>query len=177
MRIISGKYRGVVIPSPKGGLVRPTLDRVKESLFNILQFKVSGKRCLDLFCGSGAFGLECLSRDAKSIDFVDVDKKNMQSLQKFLEKLRAENYALHVGDFFEVLKKLDKDKKRFDLIFLDPPFEGQLAKLALSQIFKLGLLEKGGSIILERDKDSENPFFHKVVDSRNYGNISLDFMK
>lgn len=177
MRIISGKFRGVSIPSPKEGSVRPTLDRVKENLFNILQFKVAQARCLDLFCGSGAFGLECLSRGAASVDFVDNDKRNIQVLQEFLVGLKVENCLLHSGDFSTVLGKFGAEKRSFDIIFLDPPFKEGLAKAALSQIFRLGLLKSGGVVVYERDKDSENPFSHKVVDSRSYGKISLDFMK
>ena len=86
MRIISGKFRGTIIPSPKQEVVKPTLDRVKENIFNILQFRIAGAKCLDLFCGSGALGIECLSRGASEMCFVDNNKANVEALKIFLRK-------------------------------------------------------------------------------------------
>lgn len=177
MRIISGKFRGTTIPSPKEEIVRPTLDRVKENLFNILQFKVDDSICLDLFCGSGAFGLECLSRNAQSVDFVDINKNNITALKKFLEKLNAKNYCLHNCDYFDALKKFSFEKKAFDIIFLDPPFESNFAQVAIQKIFKFNLLSKDGIIIWEHDDKVKNEYSSKVYDTRNYGRIIIDFIE
>ncbi|NCB48024.1 MAG: 16S rRNA (guanine(966)-N(2))-methyltransferase RsmD [Clostridia bacterium] len=176
MRIISGKYRGVTIPSPKEDIVRPTLDRVKENIFNILQFKVTNSLCLDLFCGSGAFGLECLSRNAQNVDFVDNNKNNISALKKFLEKLNAKNFMLHNCGFFDALKNFSNDKKCFDIIFLDPPFDSNFANIAIQKIFKLNLLSKDGVIIWEHENNVKNDYAFKVFDTRTYGRIVIDFL-
>lgn len=176
MRIISGKYRGITIPSPKEEVVRPTLDRVKENVFNILQFRLPSSKCLDLFCGSGAFGLECLSRDASSVDFVDNNKNNILALKNFLAKLKAQNFFLHNCDFFEALKKFSLEGKTFDIIFLDPPFESNFAQVAIQKIFKFDLLSKDGMIIWEHEENVKNEYASKVYDTRKYGKIVIDFI-
>ena len=93
MRVISGKYRGLVLSEFKGMEIRPTADRVKESLFNILSFKVAGARVLDLFCGSGNLGIECLSRGADFVHFNDISRGSIAVLNKNLARLRGEKYS------------------------------------------------------------------------------------
>ena len=178
MRVISGLYRGTVIPSPKEKIVKPTLDRVKENIFNILQFKVKNSVCLDLFCGSGALGLECLSRGAGEVYFIDNNKQNIIVLQKLLEKLNAQNYTLKNEDYYESLKFFAENNKQFDIIFLDPPFDSSLAQVALQKIFKFNLLKENGIVIWEHPVDmQDNKFKLKVKDSRKYGKIQIDFIQ
>ena len=177
MRIIAGKYRGTIIPSPKESVVKPTLDRIKENVFNILQFKIDGAICLDLFCGSGALGLECLSRNAGEVTFVDNNKQNILALQKFLEKLKAENYNLRNEDFYESLKFFECQNKQFDLIFLDPPFDSNLAEVALQKIFKFNLLKQKGIVVWEHHTDTiTDKFKLKIKDTRKYGTVQIDFI-
>ncbi len=176
MRVIAGKYRGIVIPSPKEEIVKPTLDRVKENLFNIIQFEVENATVLDLFCGSGALGIEALSRGAKETHFVDNNKKNIESLKKFLDKLKASNYYLHNMDYYDALKTFDENT--FDIIFLDPPFDSNLAEIAIQKILKFNLLKENGLIVWEHPRDKqENKFSSKVYDSRHYGTVTLDFIR
>ena len=177
MRVISGKYRGVAIPSPKEEVVKPTLDRVKENLFNILQFKIENSVCLDLFCGSGALGLECLSRNAKEVCFVDNNKRNIILLKNLLEKLKANNYELKNEDYYDSLKNFEANKKQFDIIFLDPPFDSNLAEIALQKILKFNLLNKDGVVVWEHPTDTDtSKFKFKIKDTRKYGKIQLDFI-
>ena len=177
MRVVSGKFRGTIIPSPKEEIVKPTLDRVKENIFNILQFRVDGSVCLDLFCGSGALGLECLSRNAKEVVFVDNNKQNILALKKMLEKLNAENFNLRNEDFYESLKFFESLGKEFDIIFLDPPFNTNLAEVALQKIFKFNLLSKNGVIVWEHSVDTQTDKFKlKIKDSRKYGTVQIDFI-
>lgn len=177
MRIIAGKYRGTNIPSPKEEIVKPTLDRIKENIFNIIQFKVNDSVCLDLFCGSGALGLECVSRGAKEVTFVDNNKNNILALKKLLLKLNAENYSLCNNDYYEVLKKSEVNNKKFDIIFLDPPFDTNLAELALQKIFKFNLLNEGGIVVWEHPTEYENlKFKSKIKDSRTYGKVQIDIL-
>jgi len=179
MRIISGKYRGTIIPSPKEEIVKPTLDRIKENIFNILQFKINNSVCLDLFCGSGALGCECLSRNAKEVTMVDNNKNNIACLKKFLEKLNADknSYLLYNCDFYEVLKQASNNNKKFDIIFLDPPYDSDLAEVALQKIFKFGLLAPDGVVVWEHPVEYKNiRFCAKVKNSRVYGKIQIDFL-
>lgn len=177
MRIIAGKFRGTIIPSPKEEIVKPTLDRIKENVFNILQFKIQDSVCLDLFCGSGSYGLECLSRNAKEVTFVDNNKTNIANLKKFLEKIKAENYNLYNTDFYDVLKQATNSNKKYDIIFLDPPFNTNLAEVALQKIFKLGLLTENGIVVWEHPTEYKNiRFSSKVKNSRVYGKIQIDFL-
>ena len=177
MRIIAGKYRGTIIPSPKEEIVKPTLDRIKENVFNILQFKIQDSICLDLFCGSGSYGLECLSRNAKEVTVVDNNKPNIINLNKFLEKIKADSYKLLNSDFYEALKDASNSNKKFDIIFLDPPFETNLAEVALQKIFKLGLLSENGIVVWEHPTEYKNiRFSSKVKNSRVYGKIQIDFL-
>ena len=177
MRIISGKFRGTVIPSPKESIVKPTLDRVKENVFNILQFKVNNSVCLDLFCGSGALGLECLSRGAKEVVFVDNNKQNILALKTLLEKLKVENFNLRNEDYFESLKFFETTKKQFDIIFIDPPFDSSLAELSIQKILKFNLLKQDGFVVWEHPTDIDNSKFRlKIKDTRKYGKIQIDFI-
>ncbi|MBQ9792215.1 MAG: 16S rRNA (guanine(966)-N(2))-methyltransferase RsmD [Clostridia bacterium] len=177
MRIIAGKYRGTNIPSPKEEIVKPTLDRVKENIFNILQFQVQDSVCLDLFCGSGALGLECLSRNAKEVYFVDNNKKNITALKNLLTKLNAENYNLSSSDYYEALKQFSGEKKQFDIIFLDPPYDTDLAEVALQKIFKFNLLSPTGVVVWEHPTDYKNlKFKSKVKNTKVYGKVQIDFL-
>ena len=177
MRIISGKFRGTVIPSPKQEIVKPTLDRVKENIFNILQFKIAGARCLDLFCGSGALGIECISRGAKNVVFVDNNKANVEALKKFLSKLNVQNYSAKNCDFYEALKDFCESGEKFDIIFLDPPFDSDLADVAIGKILKFDLLSDNGIIVHERSITTVSKFVQKVTDTRRYGTVAVDFLK
>ncbi|MBQ3213524.1 MAG: 16S rRNA (guanine(966)-N(2))-methyltransferase RsmD [Clostridia bacterium] len=177
MRIIAGKYRGTNIPSPKEEIVKPTLDRVKENIFNILQFQVQDSVCLDLFCGSGALGLECLSRNAKEVYFVDNNKKNITALKNLLTKLNATDYILSSSDYYEALKQFSGEKKQFDIIFLDPPYDTDLAEVALQKIFKFNLLSPTGVVVWEHPTDYENlKFKSKVKNTKVYGKVQIDFL-
>lgn len=178
MRIISGRYKGTTIPSPKEEIVKPTLDRVKENTFNIIQFDIVDSVCLDLFCGSGALGLECLSRGARHVDFVDNNKANISALKKLVEKLKITNCTLNTLDYYEALKQFKDENKLFDIIFLDPPYESGLAETALQKIFKFDLLSPGGVIIWEHPATNEShKFSSKVTTKKTYGKIQIDFIK
>lgn len=176
MRIISGKYRGKVIPSPKEKIVKPTLDRVKENIFNILQFKVRGAVVLDLFCGSGALGLECISRGADKVCFVDNNKNNITALEKFLSTIESRAEVFH-ADYFDKLRDFS-GKEKFDIIFLDPPFDSDLAQKAIVKILKFDLLVDDGVIVWEHALCVDKTFIQdKIVDTRKYGTVEIDFIK
>ena len=166
MRIIGGKYKSRVLAEFPGTDVRPTGDRVKESLFNILSLKIGGARVLDLFCGSGALGLECLSRGAK-----EALEKNM----KALGVVKGAEGKVYTLDFSVCLDGL---KGGFDLIFLDPPYRFEYGVPALEKIARRGLLNENGIAVYERDK----PFEERIdglekYDERRYGRTYLTFFR
>ena len=155
MRIIGGKYKSRVLAEFPGTDVRPTGDRVKESLFNILSLKIGGARVLDLFCGSGALGLECLSRGAKEAVFNDFSSESIRLLEKNMKALGVVKGAegkVYTLDFSVCLDGL---KGGFDLIFLDPPYRFEYGVPALEKIARRGLLNENGIAVYERDKPFE----------------------
>ena len=117
MRVISGKYRGRRLHAPEGKRVRPTTDRVKEALFSVIQFAVPGTQVLDLFAGSGALGIEALSRGAESCVFVENNRRHIDCLKLNLEKA-DEAYEIISTDYIAALKRLSG--RKFGLVFCDP---------------------------------------------------------
>ncbi len=127
MRIIGGEYRRRLIDFPDAEGLRPTPDRVRETLFNWLGQELYGRRCLDLFAGSGALGFEAASRGAEQVVMVEKNRKVYQALQEAVKKLGCANVALHWGDGLEFARQ---ERGRYDVIFLDPPFDaGYLPKV------------------------------------------------
>ena len=145
MRVISGKYRGRKLFSPEGDLVRPTTDRIKETIFNVLQFRVQDAVCLDLFAGSGALGIECLSRGAKEVVFGDKSPQSIDLVKRNLQGIEG-NYRVIAGDFLSVLGGLNT---KFDLVFIDPPYKSNLGGIAVEYVINKGLLRDDGVIYFE----------------------------
>ena len=170
MRIIGGKFRGRVLAEFKGDNVRPTSDRAKEALFNILSLKVREAEVLDLFCGSGALGLECLSRGAKKVVFNDLSKDSIGILKKNLSALKIEREQEAVVYNYDFLACLDRVEKGFDLIFIDPPYAFDYGVPAMEKIVKRGLLNGDGIIVYERDRAFEGEIKGlEKFDERKYG--------
>ena len=179
MRIIGGKYRSRVLAEFPGEDVRPTSDRAKESLFNILALKLYGARVLDLFAGSGSLGLESLSRGAKEVVFNDFAKDSLAILKKNLNALKIsvggeEAKAMNC----DYLVALESVRPCFDIIFLDPPYRFDYGEKALQKIAQKGLLSENGVAVYERDRpfDGEIEGLEKY-DERKYGKAYLSFFK
>jgi len=183
MRVISGKAKGTKLNSIESSATRPTLDRVKESLFNIIQNEIQDANILDLFSGSGAIGIEFLSRGAKKAYMCDKSSEAMRMIRKNLEKTKLlENANLINKDYKKCLDELTKQQVKFDIVFLDPPYEENLAIDASKKIIQLGLLNKQGMIIVETDQESREKnnlqnLEVEIYDCRKYGRISLIFLK
>jgi len=183
MRVISGEYRGKKLYTLEGMNTRPTLDRVKEALFNIIQFKVPEANVLDLFAGSGSLGIETLSRGANYVVFCDhsceaikIIKKNIEST-KYVEKSTILN-----KDYMVALKQISKLDKKFDIVFLDPPYKSEFGIKAIEELIKLDLIAEDGIIILETDdedkkKEIEENKKIKIFDERKYGSVKLIFIR
>ena len=175
MRVISGKYRGLNLAEFQGEDIRPTADRVKESLFNILSTSVYGARVLDLFCGSGNLGIECLSRGAAHVAFNDAAASSIAVLKKNLAKLKGENsFAVTLQDYKQCLLTCQP----FDLIFIDPPYRFDYGITALNTIAERGILTDNGVAVYERDRSFQGEIHGlEMYDERKYGKTYLSFFK
>ncbi len=145
MRVIAGKYRGKRLVAPSGDNVRPTTDRIKETVFNILQFKIADAKCLDLFAGTGALGIECLSRGAKEVIFSDKSPESVAVIKENLVGVDGD-YRVITADFLGVLRNLDH---KIDIAFIDPPYKSKLGQIAVDYIVEKDLLEEDGIIYFE----------------------------
>lgn len=180
MRVISGSARGTVLHSIEDISTRPTLDRVKESLFNIIQNDIEDTTVLDLFAGSGAIGIEFLSRRAKQVYFCDKSSKAVAMIEKNLEKTKLKEKAIvYNKDFIDCINTVKNIK--FDIIFLDPPYDFDISKNAIKLILEYGLLNEDGIIIIETDekeREIENlkTTNLEIYDSRKYGRANLIFL-
>ena len=179
MRIIGGKYRSRVLAEFNGKDVRPTADRTKESLFNILSTKLIGARVLDLFTGSGNLGLESLSRGAKEVVFNDLSRDSIAIVKKNLAALKIAVNGEEAKIYnYDALTCLDVVKGKFDIVFLDPPYALDLGRAAIEKIAKNGLLADGGVIVYERDIAFEGEVDGlEQYDQRKYGKAYLTFFR
>lgn len=180
MRVISGTAKGCKLNSIDDLSTRPTLDRVKEPLFSIIQTYLDKANVLDLFAGSGALGIESLSRGASFCTFCDKSYKSIQMLKENIKKTKMENKSIIINrDYKRCLEILNKP---FDIIFIDPPYKQDIAVDAIKRILSLKLLTKNGIIILETDEEErEQKELEKikveVYDKRKYGRVRLLFIR
>lgn len=174
MRVISGEFRGKVLSSPTSDNIRPTGDKVKQAIFTKLQFFVPNKVVLDLFSGSGALGIEAISRGASKVIFVDKDKRSVNLTKQNLAKIGSNAKVIN-ADFSVALKSFDY---KFDLILIDPPYKSGVYEKCLQQIFELNLLNGNGIIVCERDKTLpiSCPYF-SLFDTKDYGTVSVDYFE
>lgn len=179
MRVISGTAKGCKLNSIDDLSTRPTLDRVKEPLFSIIQNHLLEANVLDLFAGSGALGIEALSRGSKYCVFCDKSYKSIQILKENIKKTRMEEKSTILNvDYNKCLEGL---KEKFDIIFIDPPYKQNIAVKAIEKIIHSKILSKDGIIILETDEEERELEELKdvkveVYDKRKYGRIKLLFI-
>jgi 16S rRNA (guanine(966)-N(2))-methyltransferase RsmD len=156
VRIIGGIYRSRIISMPKGVDIRPTQDRVREAVFNMLG-DINEKHILDIFAGSGAFGIEALSRGASHAVFVDVDARCVGTIKANLESMGIEEYQYDImkRNAFATMPALDKDGEKFDIVFVDPPYYKDMARKCLICIDYYDILSPNASVVVEHfRKDS-----------------------
>lgn len=183
MRVISGTAKGTKLNSIEELSTRPTLDRVKESLFNIVQSRIEDSIVLDLFSGSGAIGIEFLSRGCKKAYLCDISRSAVDMINQNLERTRLKENAIVINkDYKKCLQDFSKLNVQFDLIFIDPPYKDDIAVDSVKNILSLGLLKEKGLIIIETDeKDREIENLKKldniqISDCRKYGRANLIFL-
>jgi len=183
MRIISGTLKGKKLLQPKDKFTRPLKDLTKESLFNIIQHsnkfnsKIKGANILDLFSGVGSFGLECLSREANAVTFIENYKTVIPILKKNISNLNVLEKSKIIEK--DILNKINFNNlnSNFDIIFLDPPYKEKLLSTILEKILNSKILNKDGLIIIHRHKneiDNLNEFFN-IIEEKVYGVSKLIF--
>tara|TARA_B100001123_G_C15268099_1_gene1009224 strand:+ start:475 stop:1041 length:567 start_codon:yes stop_codon:yes gene_type:complete len=185
MRIIAGKHKGTTLYLPVNKITRPLKDRVRESIFNLLthsnqiNFKFKNSNILDLYAGSGSFGLECLSRNAKKVSFVEKEKDAIEILKKNIKKIKVKNVDVFFDDIFSLVKKGNIFNSKFDLIFCDPPFKFLDLDILIQKISNNDLLQKKGILVLHRNKNTKEklPLYFKTIDERIYGISKITFGK
>lgn len=154
VRIIAGDYRSRKLEFPSLEGLRPTPDRVRETLFNWLQDSIQGETCLDLFAGSGALGFEAISRGASQVDFVEQNTSAANSIRGNIAQLGARQGKVFCADALEWLEDHARGAKRYGLVFLDPPFQGELLARAIVKLENSQLLKPDGLVYIEKEKQS-----------------------
>lgn len=176
MRVISGEHKGRRLAGVKKTGVRPTSDKVRESIFNVLRQEIVGKRILDLFAGAGTLGIEALSRGAESATFVDASRQSISILKENLHALDLEGKSNILR--LDGLKALGQLKQRFDLIFADPPYLKGLVQRIVDSVARSEVLQKDGILILEHHK-KENPSLPQenlsVFKQKRFGDTVISF--
>src|SRR6478735_3083956 len=172
MRVIAGTYGGRTLKAPPGDATRPTSDRVREALFSILAARMPGASVLDLFAGSGALGLEALSRGAGSVTFVDAAQPAIQAINANLQALRA-TAAVKRSDALRFLAHASRGAEQYDLVFLDPPYR-QAERLArpLSEALP-AVLAPGAVVVAESDRRAPLALELALHDERRYGDTLI----
>jgi len=186
MRIIGGTFKGVKIFEAFDKNTRPLKDLVKESILNILEhskdlkISLNNSLVLDLFSGTGSFGLECISRGASKVYFFENYNQSIDILLKNIKKLKCEKKAIVLNEnAFNFFKNEALKNEKLDLIFLDPPYKEENIKIILENIVKLKLLKKSGLIVLHRHKKTKDDFGSKFTIKRSakYGISKIIFLK
>jgi 16S rRNA (guanine966-N2)-methyltransferase len=172
MRVISGRWRGRRLQAPRGAATRPTSDRVREALFAVLGRRVAGARVLDLFAGSGALGLEALSRGAAEATFVDSAPAAIRALRANLEALGAEA-EVRRADAARFLVAASAGARQYDLVFLDPPYRlaGHLGSELTAAL--PAVLAPGAVVVAESDRRAPLELALPLIDERRYGDTLI----
>ena len=185
MRIISGKLKGKKLFLPKDKATRPLKDLVKVSIFNLLDHsnivkkKLENSSILDLFSGTGSFGLECLSRGSKNVYFFENYIEAIKVLEKNLNFFKnSKNFKIFKFDCFEFFESNKEINKKFDIIFLDPPYKEKRINKLIEKIIQKKILRDDGLIIIHRHKKDKLEISKKlkVLDVRNYGISKVYFL-
>ena len=173
MRVDAGLFKGRRLLENKYEHIRPTTDKVKQALFVKLQFFVPEKRVLDLFCGTGAMGIEAISRGAEKVVFVDKDARSIDMTKQNLKNLGIKAQVIKCDS----LLFLEKCEEPFDLIILDPPYKSGLYEKVLQKIYEGKLLSEEGIIVCEHAQEDNFDYGDfKVFDEKRYGNIKLTYL-
>jgi len=173
MRIVGGQYKGLRVQMPKAGTIRPTTDRAREGLFNILshRYEIEGACVLDLFGGSGIVSMEFASRDAANVTCVEKDRRVCLAIMNELKRLNIPDVIVKTAD---ALKFLERSKEQFDIVFADPPYHLPLVNTLPEVIGQSGILKANGIFILEHEANVV-PSPANMIEQRSYGQSVFSF--
>ena len=173
MRIITGRARGIKLETLEGDMTRPTSERAKMAIFSSLQFELEGRRVLDLFAGSGAMGVEALSRMAESCTFVDSYPGAIDIVNKNIAKARFTDKSKVVNSDFKQFLMTTTDK--YDIVFVDPPYGAGYVKDVLDLLYERQLLREGAIVVVESSRDAQPTISHSYnfIRQKNYGKVSV----
>ncbi|MBQ7467084.1 MAG: 16S rRNA (guanine(966)-N(2))-methyltransferase RsmD [Clostridia bacterium] len=180
MQVISGKYRGRKLISLETDDTKPTLTRIKGSVFDLLQGYISECEFLDLFAGSGAIGMEALSRGAKHVYFVDSNPDARKTIEKNMKNVDKENFDIIIEDCFNALDIVSQKGVIFDLVYLDPPYKSELYLPCLRALSQKKLVKNGSLVCLEQlAKNSLQvmPECYTILKSKNYGDKNITILE
>ena len=177
LRVISGKARGLKLESLEGLTTRPTLDKVKQAIFNMLFDITYDATVLDLFSGSGAMGIECISRGSKECTFVDIEKDAIDIINKNIKKAKFENESKVIKSDF--ISFLNSTNQKFDLIFLDPPYGSDYYENSLCLLKQNDLLNQNAVIVVESSKDvvPNFPSYYEITRQKFYGTVCVSLLE
>ncbi len=176
MRVISGSARGLKLNTPEDYDIRPTTDRVKESMFNVISPYVYDAEVLDLFSGSGALGIEALSRGASHVYFCDKDPKSIGVTKSNISKAKFEaRSTVILGDYLKAISNISSKKEKMDIIFIDPPYYKGLFGVVLKEIVDQGILEEDGILVVEHDYQVaiEEVEGLNIIKNKKYGKTAV----
>jgi 16S rRNA (guanine966-N2)-methyltransferase len=177
MRIIAGLYKGFSLKSFAGRDIRPTPAKVREAVFDILSVKIIESDFLDLFAGTGAMGIEAISRGAKRITFVEIEQNAINIIKANLEKINHDNFSdIIKRDYLYSLKILKSQDRKFDIIFLDPPYYKNISKKVLYEIEKSYILKENSIVVVQHKTNEEVQAKYRYLSflkEKNYGKTKL----
>ena len=178
MRVIAGEKRGTLLNSPPGKDIRPTYDMVREAVFGKLQFQVPGTTILDMFAGSGAMGIEALSRGAEFAYFIDRDEGALQTVRANIQKTKYQEKCKIIKNDYTSALKLFKNGTKFDIVFIDPPYASGYYEKTLRLLDEYGLLKENATLVLESDEalsiELEN---YSQKQTKKYGKTIITYLE
>ena len=179
MRVISGKYKRIELKGFNIDGIRPTMDKVKEAIFAMIQDYIPDSVCLDLFAGTGSLGIEALSNGAKHVYFNDEMKDAINIIKFNIDKIKDTNSTIICSDYTSIIKKFSENKIKFDIIFLDPPYGKIKIKTVIDKIIKYDILKDGGIIVCEYENETldEEYDYLKLIKYRKYGKTYISIYK
>lgn len=179
MRVISGKYKRMELKGFNIDGIRPTMDKVKEAIFGMIQGYVDDSLCLDLFAGTGSLGIEALSNGAKHVYFNDEMKDAINVIKTNIDKTSDKNSTIIHSDYTSSIKKFSENSIKFDIIFLDPPYGKIKIKTVIDKIIKFDILNDDGIIVCEYEDETldEEYDYLKLIKYRKYGKTYISIYK
>lgn len=179
MRVISGKYRRTILNGYDIDGIRPTMDKVKESIFAMINDSLKDSICLDLFSGTGSLGIEALSNYSKHVYFVDKMKESIDAIKLNLKKIDSNDYTIINDNYTSALKKISNNGIKFDIIFIDPPYGKIKIKEVIDEIIKYDILNINGLLVCEyENEDLEETYgFLELIKDRKYGKTFIKIYK